>query len=103
MEELLLKSLPQLGVAGVSIGSMVYLVRYMLDYSAKILKEMSERHMIERQASETAFREFVMERNHQTGELIAEATISMKESTAAIKESSEFIKTATGILMSKHK
>lgn len=99
MEELLFKSLPQLGVAGVSIGAMVYLVKYMLDYSAKILKEMSERHMLERQSSETAFREFVTERNHQTGQLIAEATVSMKESTAAIKESSEFIREATKVLI----
>lgn len=103
MEDLFIKSIPQLGTAGAAIAALVYLVKYMLDYSSRILKEMSERHMVERQESEKAFRDFVAERNHQTGELITEATIAMRESTEAVKKSSEFISKATDALINANR
>lgn len=83
MEELLLKSLPNLGV-GIASLVVLYLV-FKICVSA-----LNER--------DKAFREFVHARNHEMTSLIVESTTAIKESSVAIKRSSDFIQTATGTM-----
>lgn len=77
MEEIVLKSLPQLGVGVVAVLAVIYIVRL---------------HSKERETNQKVFMEYVESHNHQVTELVVGSTKAIQEASENIKESTEIMK-----------
>lgn len=77
MEELFLKSLPQLGVGVVAVLAIVYI---------------SKLNAKERGSNQKAFMEYVENHNHQVTKLVVESTKAIGEASEHIKESTQVMR-----------
>lgn len=77
-----------IGLAAVAIVALVYLS----GQHDKIIKETQEKFMKSLEEKDTNYQSFVMERNHQTGELIEKSTAVMVEVKENIRSNTDSIR-----------
>ena len=70
-----------IGLAGIAIGAVVYLTNTM---SSRFTKHLEEK--------DKNYQDFVLERNHQTGDLIEKSTGVMVEVKNSIQQNTESVK-----------
>ena len=87
MEELLIKTLPQLGVGGIAIIAVVWVVKFMVNS-----------HKDERDVRDKAFMAYMESNNHQKTEMVEKMLTGLNQSSDAHRNTAEAIKQHTEVI-----
>ena len=87
MEELIIKSIPQLGTAGIAIVALVVLVKYMISS-----------HKEERESRDKAFMAYMEANNHQKTDMVEKMMTGLNQSTDAQRSVGESLKQHTEVI-----
>lgn len=79
-----------IGLAGIAIGALVYLTNSMTSRFTKHLEEKDKN-----------YQDFVLERNHQTGEIIEKSTAVMVEVKDSIRQNTDSVRQLIEIHLKK--